>query len=42
MGDTYNPKSDCVQKRYMCICTWNELDEMTQSYGCNVVDTAIK
>ena len=41
MGYTYNPENDCVQKRHKCICPWNELDEMTQSYDCNVVDTTI-
>lgn len=42
MGYTYNPENDCVQKHHKCICSWNELDEMTQSYDCNVVDTTIK
>ena len=41
MGYTYNPENDCVQKHHKCICPWNELDEMTQSYDCNVVDTTI-
>lgn len=39
---TYNPENDCVQKHHKCICPWDELDEMTQSYDCNVVDTTIK
>ena len=42
MGYTYNPENDCVQKYHKCICPWDELDEMTQSYDCNVVDTTIK
>ncbi len=42
MGYTYNPENDCAQKHHRCICPWNELDEMTQSYDCNVVDTTIK
>lgn len=42
MGYTYNPENDCVQKHHKCICPWDELDEMTQSYDCNVVDTTIK
>lgn len=42
MGYTYNPENDCIQKHHKCICPWDELDEMTQSYDCNVVDTAIK
>ena len=41
MGYTYNPENDCAQKHHKCICPWNELDEMTQSYDCNVVDTTI-
>lgn len=42
MGYTYNPENDCVQKHHKCICPWDDLDEMTQSYDCNVVDTTIK
>lgn len=42
MGYTYNPENDCVQKHHKCICPWDELDVMTQSYDCNVVDTTIK
>lgn len=42
MGYTYNPENDCIQKHHKCICPWDELDEMTQSYDCNVVDTSIK
>lgn len=42
MGYTYNQENDCIQKHHKCICSWNELDEMTQSYDCNVVDTTIK
>lgn len=42
MGYTYNPENDCVQKYHKCICPWDELDEMIQSYDCNVVDTTIK
>lgn len=42
MGYTYNPKNDCVQKRHKCICPWDELDKVTKSYDCNVVDTTIK
>lgn len=42
MGYTYNPVNDCVQKHHKCICHWDELDEITKSYDCNVVDTTIK
>lgn len=42
MGYTYNPINDCVQKHHKCICHWDDLDEVTQSYDCNVVDTTIK
>jgi hypothetical protein len=42
MGYTYDPVNDCVKKRHKCICGWDDLDEMTQSYDCNVVDTTIK
>lgn len=42
MGYTYNAGNDCIQKHHKCICHWNDLDEMTQSYDCNVVDTTIK
>lgn len=42
MGHTYNPVNDCVQKHHKCICHWDDLDEVTQSYDCNVVDTTIK
>lgn len=42
MGYTYNPENDCVQKHHKCICSWDDLDEITQSYDCNVVDTTIK
>ena len=42
MGYTYNPVNDCVQKHHKCICHWDDLDEVTQSYNCNVVDTTIK
>lgn len=42
MGYTYNPVNDCVQKHHKCICHWDDLDEVTKSYDCNVVDTTIK
>lgn len=42
MGYTYNPVNDYIQKHHRCISSWKELDEITQSYDCNVVDTTIK
>jgi hypothetical protein len=42
MGYTYNPVNDYIQKQHRCISSWKELDEITQSYDCNVVDTTIK
>lgn len=42
MGYTYSQKNDYVQKCHQCICPWKDLDEMTQSYDCNVVDTTIR
>jgi hypothetical protein len=41
-GYTYAPQNDPVRKHHRCICAWDELDECTQSYDCNVVDTSIK
>lgn len=41
-GYTYAPQNDHVRKYHKCICSWDGLDEMTQSYDCNVVDTSIK
>jgi hypothetical protein len=42
MGYTYNAQNDVVRKFHKNICPLEELDEMTQSYDCNVVDTTIK
>ena len=42
MGYTYGEKDNYEQKHHHCICPLDELDEMTQSYDCNVVDTTIK
>ena len=41
-GYTYAPENDPVRKCHKCICAWDDLDEVTQSYDCNVVDTSIK
>ena len=42
MGYTYDAKNDVVRKFHKNIYPLEELDEMTQSYDCNVVDTTIK
>ena len=42
MGYTYGPEADFVKKQHPCLRPWTELDEMTQSYDCNVVDATIK
>ena len=42
MGYTYAPENDSVKKHHRCLCPWDDLDEMTQSWDCNVVDTTIK
>ena len=42
MGYVYHEVNDCVQKHHRCICDWNDLDEETQSYDCDVVDTTIR
>ena len=42
MGYTYAPEDDYVKKHHRCLCPWEDLGEKTQSWDCNVVDTAIK
>ena len=42
MGFTYNGETDYVKKHHKYMCAFEELDEITQSYDCNVVDTTIK
>lgn len=42
MGYTYGAENDSIRKHHKCMCPWEDLDEMTQSYDCNVVDTTIK
>ena len=41
MGYTFGEKSS-ASKQHPCICSWDSLDQTTQSYDCNVVDTTIK
>ena len=42
MGYIYQKENDHVQKHHKCICPWGALDECTQSYDYNVVDTTIR
>ena len=42
MGYTYNTENDYVKKYHKDMCAWNELDDKTKSFDCNVVDTTIK
>lgn len=42
MGYVYASKTDIVRKHHECMRPFAELDEETQSYDCNVVDTTIK
>ena len=42
MGYTYSSESDNIKKYNKFLCPWEDLDELTQSYDCNVVDTTIK
>ena len=41
MGYTFGEKSS-ASKQHPCMCDWDSLDQITQSYDCNVVDTTIK
>lgn len=42
MGYTHGKSKDAVHQYHPSICPWAELDEKTQSYDCDVVDTTIK
>lgn len=42
MGYVYDEVNDCVQKHHRCLCPWEELDEVIQSYDCAVVDTTVR
>ena len=42
MGYSYDIENDVVRKFHNNICPLEDLDEKTQSYDCNVVDTTIK
>ena len=42
MGYTYASETNLAKKHHCCICPWEKLDEVTQSYDCNVVDTTVK
>lgn len=41
MGYSEGP-TDVVKKRHEYMCSWDKLDEKTQSFDCKVVDTTIK
>lgn len=41
-GYTYATEKCIIQKHHNCLIPWENLDEKTQSYDCNVVDTSIK
>ena len=41
-GFVYNQKKDFVKKFHNCLCPLNTLDELTQSYDCNVIDTTLR
>ena len=42
MGYTYAPEKCIIQKHHKSLTQWENLDEETQSYDCNVVDTGIR
>ena len=42
MGYTYSETNNHIEKHHKYICPWEEVDETTQSYDCNIVDTTIK
>lgn len=42
MGYTYGAETDHVKQCHRCLCLWSDLDEKTQAYDCNVVDTTIR
>lgn len=42
MGYSYNSKNSHEKKYHRCMCHWDNLDEITKSYDCNVIDTTIK
>lgn len=41
LGYTYGAEKCIIRKHHNCLCPWNELDEITKSYDCDVVDTGI-
>ena len=42
MGYTLATTTDYVKKHHKCMCDFDMLDEKTQSFDCNVVDTTIR
>lgn len=41
LGYTQAPGKCMIRKHHNCLCTWEELDELTRSYDCDVVDTGL-
>lgn len=41
-GFVYAEEKDFVKKYHDCLCPLEKLDELKQSYDCNVIDTTIK
>ena len=41
LGYTYAPEKCMISKYHNYLCPWEDLDELTQSYDCNVVDTGM-
>lgn len=41
LGYTHAPEKCMIRKHHNCLCTWENLDELTQSYDCDVVDTGL-
>lgn len=41
-GFVYAEEKDFVKKYHNCLCPLEKLNELTQSYDCNVIDTTIK
>jgi hypothetical protein len=42
MGFTHGPKTDMTKKQHENMVGWNELNELTRSYDCKVIETTIK
>lgn len=42
LGYTYSPKKDMIGKNHNCLIPWDKLEEESQSYDYDVVDTSIR